>query len=307
MNNEILEVLDKHLKMYPLMQEEDIYKLVHQSFFGPAHYINDVSWANKYIKVEAESCEDENKNIIYIGGGYYRYPLINDEEYLDSVCDAFVKSANTFNENKDGFRELLDLVSKHITKKELKEKYLIGLGDIWKNDQKMIDYNMKNLAYVIPICKGNVFLEIGKQKIETEFWFGESDCGQGLSHDENSKRMKNVRDNFEDYFINENLSSVNRTIDTLKEIIKGSTYKKATHYTHYWKGPKDSPIHDWSFYDDYHNTKPNCKCEDLSIEDLKIILTGYQLFKEDFTKKLYTYLRKYGLTKLHIRSYWIDR
>ena len=124
MNDEILKVLDKHLRMYPLMQEEDIYKLVHQSFFGPAHYINDISWANKYIKVEAESSLDQDEDdIIYIGGGYYRYPLINDEKYLDSLCDAFVKSANTFNENKDGFGELLNTVSEHIKNKDMKKRF----------------------------------------------------------------------------------------------------------------------------------------------------------------------------------------
>ena len=141
MNNEIIDVLKRHLEMYPLMQEEDIYKLVHQSFFGPAHYINDVAWANKYIKVEAESLEEKEPEIIYIGGGYYRYSLFNDEEYLNTLCDAFVESANNFNENKDGFRELLLLVNKHIPSKDLKEKFKKLINEMANFDYPAISHS----------------------------------------------------------------------------------------------------------------------------------------------------------------------
>lgn len=124
MNNEIIEIVKKHLKMYPLMQEEDIYKLVHQSFFGPAHYVDDATWAKKYLLNEAESCSDENPEIIEVGGGYYRYTLVYNHKYLESLCEAFIKSANTFNQNKDGFKELLDAVGASLSNKELRERFL---------------------------------------------------------------------------------------------------------------------------------------------------------------------------------------
>ena len=122
--SDIVEILKKHLEMYPLMQEEDIYKLVHQSFFGPAHYVDDVLWAHKYLQVEAESCTADKPEIIDIGGGYYRYSLVNDATYLDSLCGAFVNSANTFNDNKDGFKELIDIVANNIPNKDLKKKFI---------------------------------------------------------------------------------------------------------------------------------------------------------------------------------------
>lgn len=124
MKNEIIQIVKKHLKMYPLMQEEDIYKLVHQSFFGPAHYVDDAVWAKKYLLNEAELCKEEYPEIIDIGGGYYRYTLANDKKYLETLCEAFIKSANTFNQNKDGFKELLDAVGASLTNKELKKKFL---------------------------------------------------------------------------------------------------------------------------------------------------------------------------------------
>lgn len=122
--NKMIEIVKKHLEMYPLMQEEDIYKLIHQSFFGPAHYIDDVNWAKKYLLTEAESCQNEMPEIIEVGGGYYRYTLISDEKYLATLCEAFIKSANTFNENKDGFKDLVDTVAASLTNKELKKKFL---------------------------------------------------------------------------------------------------------------------------------------------------------------------------------------
>ena len=141
-NNEIVDVLKKHLKMYPLMQEEDIYKLVHQSFFGPAHYISDAAWANKYIKGEAEDSDNNQPEIIYIGGGYYRYQLIKNEQYLNTLCDAFIESANNFNENKEGFRELLSLVYRHIPNKDIKDKFKKLIDELGNIDYPAISHSL---------------------------------------------------------------------------------------------------------------------------------------------------------------------
>ena len=141
-NNEIVDVLKKHLKMYPLMQEQDIYKLVHQSFFGPAHYISDVAWANKYIKTETEETDNKEPEILYIGGGYYRYQLMKDEQYLNTLCDAFIESANNIVENKDGFRELLMLAYRHIPDKEIKEKFKALINELANFDYPAISHSL---------------------------------------------------------------------------------------------------------------------------------------------------------------------
>lgn len=141
MNSKMIEIVKKHLEKYPLMQEEDIYKLLHQSFFGPAHYVDDVLWAKKYLFAEAESCKDDVPEIIEVGGGYFRYTLINNQQYLDSLCDAFVKSANTFNDNKDGFKELLDVIAEHLPNKELKNKYVKLAKDLSTFDYPAVSHS----------------------------------------------------------------------------------------------------------------------------------------------------------------------
>ena len=140
-NNEIVNVLKKHLEMYPLMQEEDIYKLVHQSFFGPAHYISDAAWAKKYIKVETEESNKKEPEIIYIGGGYYRYQLVNDEQYINTLCDAFIESANNFNENKEGFRDLLQVAYRHIPNKDVKDRFRKMINELANFDYPAISHS----------------------------------------------------------------------------------------------------------------------------------------------------------------------
>ena len=138
----MIDVLKKHLEMYPLMQEEDIYKLVHQSFFGPAHYISDAAWANEYIKGEAEDSNIDQPEIIYIGGGYYRYQLMQDEQYLNTLCDAFIESSNNFNENKEGFRELLSLVHCHIPNKDTKDRFKKLIDELGNFDYPAISHSL---------------------------------------------------------------------------------------------------------------------------------------------------------------------
>jgi hypothetical protein len=49
-----LMVLTRHLGCYPLMQLEDIYKLVHQASFGSHHRVNDAEQARRHLERELE-------------------------------------------------------------------------------------------------------------------------------------------------------------------------------------------------------------------------------------------------------------
>lgn len=48
----IYGVLDWHLGRYPSLRAEDIYKLVHQSVFGPGHIIRDEASARQALESE---------------------------------------------------------------------------------------------------------------------------------------------------------------------------------------------------------------------------------------------------------------
>lgn len=53
----MVPVLQAHLKRYPAMQIEDVYKLVHQAAFGNGHLIADEAGARAYLQSEFDSVE----------------------------------------------------------------------------------------------------------------------------------------------------------------------------------------------------------------------------------------------------------
>lgn len=190
---------------------------------------------------------------------------------------------------------------------KLKELYRKGIEEIWTKDSSMVDWEMKQITFIVPICGGKYMIELTKPHIETDFWFGESDCGQGPSHDENRKTMNTVEFMLEDYFMEHNLSSIDNTIEKLKDIIAGKSEMKAQHYVHYYRSPENTPIHGFNFWHPYYGSSVSSEGWDLEKEDVKLILEAYKLQREKFEKRLNTYLKKYGTKTMRVSSYWMDR
>lgn len=190
---------------------------------------------------------------------------------------------------------------------KLKVKYSEALNKIYKDDIRGHKYAMNSIAFLIPICDGKYIISLDKKHIETEFYFGESDIGQGPSPEENAKIVDNVRKNLADYFINRNIRETDSMIETLEKIIEGKSSRKPLHYRNYWNSPKDSIIHEFCLSEIWGGSPVSCETFDLDIEDVKIILYGYKMFREFQLNKLNSYLKRYGTSKLHTRTYWIDR
>lgn len=189
----------------------------------------------------------------------------------------------------------------------LKARYCEGLKEVWKNDQKMIDWCMKQITFLVPICDGKYIVELTKPTIKTDFWFGESDCGQGPSHDENIKNMNSARFIIKDYFINENIKGIDDTINNLKDIINGNSILTAKHFIHYYNSSEDSPIHGFCFHHPWHGNSVSGQTWDLNIEDVKNILEAYKLQRERMITRLESYIKRFSTKKIGVHSYWIDR
>lgn len=204
--------------------------------------------------------------------------------------------------------EIKNRIFKKASQNELKDRFVVGLEEVYGKDSKMVNWCLKQIAYLVPICSGKYIIELSKPSIETEFWFGESDMGQGPSHEENTSTMKHVRSNIVDYFINKNLSSIDDMIDKIKAIINDTTYSlKAKHYINYYKSSDDSPIHGFVIENiNYGYSSVNGETWDVEKKDLKTILEAYQLLKKDFKNRLETYIKKYGTRKMYVHSYWMD-
>lgn len=195
--------------------------------------------------------------------------------------------------------------------KKLRAQYEAAISEVWKGDKKMINYEMKSIAYLIPICEGKFLIPISKITIEKDFCFGYSDMGQGLSYEENNKRINSIKKNLSEYFINKNTSHIDFIIERIQDVLNKNFSERyhAKHYIKYYNSPENCIIHDWGIEDTFNGYKPFASGTSYEINeyDLNKILLGYSIFKEDTIDKLNTYLKKYGTSKIHISTYWIDR
>ncbi len=145
---EFKETLIDHLNMYPLMQAEDIYKLAYQFSFGPGHFFIDTDEARERIFIEAKGLKDDNGNIniVFVGNGYSRYPLVDNPIYLEIVLEDFIKTVKAGKPNNINFEELLNNISGYL--KDLKinfkeEDYLNLIKEMKDKGYPAISHSQK--------------------------------------------------------------------------------------------------------------------------------------------------------------------
>jgi len=211
----------------------------------------------------------------------------------------------------------MDFLNKKF-QQELKERYAVAMKAVWGNSQNMIDYCVKQAAVFIPVANNGIAV-IDKPRIETDFYFGYSDCGQGLSYEENNERVNHVSDNLAEYFVSYNLRDINEKIKLIEEILdsenKDGDYIiiNSMHYSSDTVGTARalqivSPYNIYTGYTTLEMIQQNdATAVVASIEDVKRYLEAYKFIKETFTKRLNTYLKRFGTSKLTVGTYWVDR
>jgi len=190
------------------------------------------------------------------------------------------------------------------TQKELKEQYKMLMADVWGTNNHMIDFCVKEADVVFKTEEG-FFLEIEKEDIKKDFCFGYS-CSRYDTEDfDRANKMADYAQKSVDYFKEENLKSLNDCInfysDTRNELYfsnhytnqKNNVLKKVVSFG-YWNEPKDI------FNKEFKEYAP------VSDKDRNLIVDAYKKELELFTKRLETYIKKYGLSKVKTWSYWRD-
>ena len=102
--------------------------------------------------------------------------------------------------------------------KALKSVYETEIKKIYAKDSKMVEWCVNRAKYIFQM-RGKV-IAFEKRTIDKDFWFGYSDLGQGLSYEENNARVKHNQENVVAFFINSNLSDLNKIIDSIKDVLK---------------------------------------------------------------------------------------
>ena len=202
----------------------------------------------------------------------------------------------------DDFSEALQALqeTKSDRQAELKDLYKKLISEYWK-DAKMVDHCVKSAAYIVELENGDI-TEIEKPHIETRFCFGYGYCGVSTEEDyRNAADMMHYADTHEDYFISENMKDINGYIESLKDD-KIRVFK----YVHYC-GKCDIRLKSIGFYRYYEEPANNLvDCKELTIQERQALIDGYEIVKKQFEKRLQTYLKKYGLTKLKTWTYLSD-
>lgn len=156
--------------------------------------------------------------------------------------------------------------------------------------ERMIDYYVKSAGTLVKLTNGDI-VSISKPTIETRFCFGES----GYDMDDAIKMCDHAKTN-EAYFKRENLKDLKGWIDLLSGV-EVPYWKKC--YVHrnsngiasvYWDSTQ------YHFGDD----------EEISDADRALMLDGYKAAYAAFEKRLDTYLKRYGLSKIVTWTYWRD-
>lgn len=186
-----------------------------------------------------------------------------------------------------------------------KNNYKAMIFKRWEDDE-MRDYCLKSTQEAVEF--DGCFYEIEKPRIETSFCFGYGFCG--MSTDEQEERAWNMVDRAKSdasYFISENLKDLTQRIEKLEK--EGATVYVKLYPDNFeavcdvFTG--DLPKNENGKYISYQGWR-NEYDRKATPQEAAELLDAFKRVKESFTKRLNTYLKKYGLSKVTAWSYLSD-
>ena len=166
--------------------------------------------------------------------------------------------------------------------------------NIWKGSKSMIAYACHKISDCYETEKG-FLIEFETPSIKKDFCFGFDDfyTKQEVADD----MAEHARIN-ENYFIEKNLEEINSLIKSLEESEK--VYAR--------KGYDDAVNLRGLVFENYLRTYEfeREKCEELSGADVAGLIEMAKNERRKFEKRLGTYLKRYGLSKLNVWTYYRD-
>lgn len=205
--------------------------------------------------------------------------------------------------------------SNRATPEEVRTEY----AKIW-DDKKMVDYCTKKVAICVKLPGGEL-IPIEKQSIKKDFCFGES----GYDYEDAIRSAAAARTN-QEYFIAENMEYFDEMLQDIENhihlvgnylmTISNSRYSNDNSKIHYIRFEKITKILD--------DLGGSANIEELKLgqtiseigsgrayriitdEEAKIILDAYKQAAAAHRKKVDSYLKRYGLSKVNSWTYWRD-
>lgn len=187
---------------------------------------------------------------------------------------------------------------------------------IW--DERMTKYCTNKVATMAILPDGGI-VPVEKESIEKDFCFGES----GYDYDEAQAAAVNAHTN-QDYFYRENMKVFTKWIKDLEEAkLENRNWMLFVTDYQYSGQPEDCKIRGIFFSrtcEVLEKTGPSflnelfgkqMEIRGLSghlatIEEIDMILNAYKEAAKDHEKKVLSYLKRYGLSKVNAWTYWRD-
>lgn len=179
---------------------------------------------------------------------------------------------------------------------EYETNYIAEYGDN-ETSRKHIAWLQKSyLDSLIRLSNGKI-VEIEKPKMQTDFCFGYGWVDPNGEEEDAADKMAEYAKKSQEYFIKKNLEQVDKLIERAN--IPG--------YKGYLWSSGTKNIYSISFMDEYRRMCAfDGKGEELTEEDKTTYINALQACKARFEKRLQTYLKRYGMSKVRTWSYVID-
>lgn len=195
-------------------------------------------------------------------------------------------------------------------REEVEKLYLDELKKEW-DDEKMVKYCRKQTALVVE--HEGMLYPIERPSIQTSFWYGYGWNGRSSEEEEAwAEACVGTALTSEEHFIEQNLEELNRTIAKLHEALDGlgNNWVPGDHPRFMlvtgrsYAGDDESKICYATVCDTFRplgNAEP---CFDKAL--VRKMIAGYEEVREGFIKRLRTYLKRYGLSKINVNTYLRD-
>ncbi len=200
-------------------------------------------------------------------------------------------------------------------KETLRSEY----AKVWPRDSKMVDYCAGKVAAVAVLNDGLVYT-VDKQRIEKDFCFGES----GYDYDDAQKAAAHARKS-ESYFKTENMKRYREWISELMDVLNGeSDYMLAINPRAYYTQSDDCKLCNvelvklwevleacggsacrWDLFDRVLTIRGSER-RIATPKEVEAILEAYKDAATQHEKKVDSYLKRYGTSKVHSWTYWRD-
>lgn len=173
-------------------------------------------------------------------------------------------------------------------------------SEVWPKDAHMVDYCVKEAAHIVELQNGDI-VTIDKPRIQKDFCFGYSLNRHDTEDFDRAQEASAHAETSPDYFMHKNL----KDLDNMIALLEGKQASRFNFYTgvHYTGQPADSKLKQVVQLDRWDE---HAGYTLLSEADRSAMLEGYKQVRADFVKRLQTYLKRYGLSKVHTWTYWRD-